>query len=62
MLRLHRIWHIVSTQVISAAIIITIIITVIERDYFCDFTLEKPNKVRIATDIKINRQKVLSYT
>ena len=52
----------VSTQVISAAIIITIIITVIERDYFCDFTLEKPNKVRIATDIKINRQKVLSYT
>lgn len=60
MLRLHRIWHIVSAPVISAAII-TIIITVIERDYFCDFTLEKPNKVRIATDLKINRQKVLSY-
>lgn len=49
MLRLHSIWHIVSTQLISTAITMLIVVM---RESFCDFTLEKPNKVRRATDLR----------
>lgn len=46
MLRLRNIWHIVSAQLTLAATTITIIIVVIERDYCCDFTLEKLSMFR----------------
>lgn len=55
MLRLHNSWHIVSAQLMLVAITKTIIVVVIERDYCCDFTLEKPLSLRG----KINRQKFL---
>lgn len=52
MLQCPNMWHIVSAQFILAAITVAIIIIVIERDY-CDFTLEKPNKVRRVIDLRL---------